>query len=261
VAGVSFNDSFVTVFDGATGEELATISTDWRPRGIAIDGDRLVVGMPFARDVGFGPTFGEVALYDISDPRNPLLREIFVANDRQPNDSFGVDVAIEGDLLVVGASGDGGDFGGDGTFGSGSLYVFDVESGEQLAKLLPDPDAAGLEHVGELGMVAIDQGVIVGGAPTSDHGPDFDQSDSGAAFVFNAFVNDPGCPADLTGPDGAGEPDGVLDANDFFFYLGLFASGDADADLTDAGGSGNPDGIVDANDFFFYLQLFAAGCP
>jgi len=54
------------------------------------------------------------------------------------------------------------------------------------------------------------------------------------------------CPADITG-------NGVLDADDFFAYLDLFAAGDEAADLT-----GN--GVVDSNDFFAYLDLFVAGC-
>jgi len=52
----------------------------------------------------------------------------------------------------------------------------------------------------------------------------------------------------------------VVDANDFFAYLGLFADGDAAADLTGAP-DGGPDGVIDANDFFEYLSLFSAGCP
>jgi len=76
------------------------------------------------------------------------------------------------------------------------------------------------------------------------------------AFTVEADPGNP-CPADLTGPNG--EPDGVLDANDFFQYLALFAAGDPAADLT--GPNGDPDGVIDANDFFEYLTLFAAGCP
>jgi len=82
---------------------------------------------------------------------------------------------------------------------------------------------------------------------------------------FNVLANQcltppppPSCPADLTGP--TGEPDGVLDASDFFAYLGLFAAGDPGADLT-GGPGGTPDGVIDASDFFLYLNLFAAGCP
>jgi len=82
--------------------------------------------------------------------------------------------------------------------------------------------------------------------------------DDVVGFRLASPVPGPSCPADLTGP--GGDPDGVIDANDFFFYLDLFASGDAGADLT-GGPDGDPDGVIDANDFFEYLSLFAAGCP
>ncbi|MCC5787728.1 MAG: hypothetical protein JJU33_13630 [Phycisphaerales bacterium] len=47
--------------------------------------------------------------------------------------------------------------------------------------------------------------------------------------------------------------DGVVDADDFFLFLELFASGDSRADL-------NGDETIDANDFFIYLNKFALGC-
>ncbi len=55
------------------------------------------------------------------------------------------------------------------------------------------------------------------------------------------------CRADLDG-------NGVIDSDDFFAYLDLFASGDPGADIT-----GN--GTIDSEDFFAYLDLFVAGCP
>ncbi len=55
-----------------------------------------------------------------------------------------------------------------------------------------------------------------------------------------------GCPADIDG-------NGVLDADDFFAYLDLFASDDPAADI-------DADGDIDADDFFAYLDLFSAGC-
>jgi len=70
-----------------------------------------------------------------------------------------------------------------------------------------------------------------------------------------------GCTADLTGPGDPGRPDGELTADDFFFYLDLFAAGDPGADLTGPGGEGTPDGELTADDFFVYLDLFAQGCP
>ncbi len=56
----------------------------------------------------------------------------------------------------------------------------------------------------------------------------------------------PTCPPDLNG-------DGVVDADDFFLFLSLFAAGDMRADF-------NNDGVIDADDFFSFLNAFAAGC-
>ncbi|MCC5787685.1 MAG: dockerin type I repeat-containing protein [Phycisphaerales bacterium] len=56
----------------------------------------------------------------------------------------------------------------------------------------------------------------------------------------------PTCPADLNG-------DGVVDADDFFLFLQLFADGDPRADF-------NNDGVIDADDFFAFLNAFAVGC-
>ncbi len=65
-------------------------------------------------------------------------------------------------------------------------------------------------------------------------------------YAVRLGVDAPSCPADLTG-------DGVVDADDFFLFLQLFASGDSRADF-------NNDGVIDADDFFAYLTAFAAGC-
>ncbi|MCC5785873.1 MAG: SBBP repeat-containing protein [Phycisphaerales bacterium] len=66
------------------------------------------------------------------------------------------------------------------------------------------------------------------------------------AFLLK-LAPDPGCPADLNG-------DGVVDADDFFLFLQLFAAGDPRADF-------NGDGVIDANDFFAFLAAFAAFAP
>ncbi|TVS00922.1 MAG: hypothetical protein EA423_10740 [Phycisphaerales bacterium] len=73
-----------------------------------------------------------------------------------------------------------------------------------------------------------------------------DGTNRGNAFVRMATDPAPTCPADLNG-------DGVVDADDFFLFLSLFAAGDPRADI-------NNDGVIDADDFFAYLTLFAAGC-
>ena len=81
----------------------------------------------------------------------------------------------------------------------------------------------------------------------------------------------PTCTPDLTtgaiaGQPGYGTPNGVLNNEDFFYYLGQFAAGNlAVADLTTGAiagqpGYGVPNGVLNNEDFFYYLALFAAGC-
>ncbi len=89
--------------------------------------------------------------------------------------------------------------------------------------------------------------------------------------LINANAGNPNCPADLTtgavvGQPGYGVPNGVLNNDDFFYYLAQFAGGNvAVADLTTtaipgSAGYGVPNGVISNDDFFYYLSLFAAGC-
>ncbi len=66
------------------------------------------------------------------------------------------------------------------------------------------------------------------------------------AGTINYNIGGPTCRPDLNG-------DGVVDADDFFLFLQLFASGDPRADF-------NNDGVIDADDFFLFLNAFALGC-
>jgi len=79
------------------------------------------------------------------------------------------------------------------------------------------------------------------------------------------------CPGDLTlgaipGQPGYGVPNGVLNNDDFFYYLAQFAAGNlAVADMTTTAipgsvGYGVPNGVINNDDFFFYLIQFQAGC-
>ena len=81
----------------------------------------------------------------------------------------------------------------------------------------------------------------------------------------------PACRPDLTttavpGSPGYGVPNGVLNNDDFFYYLSQFAAGNlAVADMTTTAvpgspGYGMPNGIINNDDFFYYLSIFAAGC-
>ncbi len=80
------------------------------------------------------------------------------------------------------------------------------------------------------------------------------------------------CVADLStnaipGAAGYGVPDGVLNNEDFFYYLAQFVAGNLEvADLTTTATPGAPgygvsNGVINNEDFFYYLLLFAAANP
>jgi len=286
--------------DGGQGHNFGGGIVDSSAHGVAIDGDRMIVGA--SGDSERASRAGAAYIYDISDPASPIFVEKITADDAEANDGFGRVVDIDGGIAIAGARSD-----SDAGQSSGSAYLFDAATGQQLHKLTAS-DASAQDRFGQ--SVAIDNGTAVIGAS-------FYQDSYGAAYIFeadsgdelakitpsdarwgkqfgwsvtiengnaivgadeafffgldlvagpgSAYVFDAGsssdCPADLTGPGGDGVPDGTLTSDDFFFYLGLFAAGDPQADLTGPGGGGEPDGSLTSDDFFFYLGLFAQGCP
>jgi len=79
------------------------------------------------------------------------------------------------------------------------------------------------------------------------------------------------CRPDLTtgaipGQPGYGTPNGIVNNDDFFYYLSQFAAGNlAVADMTTTAipgspGYGVPNGIINNDDFFFYLSIFSTPC-
>lgn len=97
-----------------------------------------------------------------------------LADDREAGDMFGVAVAADRGVIVVGAVAD--DDNGD---RSGAAYLFDSATGVQLAKLIPDDGEAG----DEFGCaVAIRDGFVVVGA----RGDDDRGLNSGSAYLFDA---------------------------------------------------------------------------
>ncbi len=96
---------------------------------------------------------------------------------------------------------------------------------------------------------------------------------SGANFLAQTVwdtVTQGACDADISGSADPASPDfmvpdGVVDAEDFFTFLRLFADADPRADITGSASPTSPeflvpDGVIDAEDFFAFLFLFAAGC-
>ena len=105
---------------------------------------------------------------DLGDQLFKLLPHDGVAEDY-----FGISVAISGVTAIVGANGD-----DDNGNESGSVYVFEISTGKQIAKLLPD-DGAEEEFFGT--SVAICGTTAIVGAPWDDD----NGSLSGSAYLFD----------------------------------------------------------------------------
>jgi FG-GAP repeat len=93
-------------------------------------------------------------------------------------DGFGTSVAVDGNIAAIGAPGD-----SDNGIGSGSVYTFDMSTGLQLNKITPS-DGAGGDNFGCA--VSIKNGILAVGAT----GDDDNGSQSGSAYLFNAFTGE-----------------------------------------------------------------------
>jgi len=159
---------------------------------VAIEGDTAVVGAPF--EDAAGANAGAVYVFGrtttLSGEATWELESRLTADDASAGQQFGIDVALAGDRLVVGARGDGAN-----GFGAGAAYVFErsmsPEAGDdvlpggsvwsQAAKLIAGDADAG-DAFGT--SVGIDGSFIAVGAP----GDDAAGLDGGAAYVFQLAV-------------------------------------------------------------------------
>src|SRR5262249_4090741 len=149
---------------------------------VAIDGNTLVAGAPFANTVAGGESAGSAYVFNRSGTTfNPIPQKL-IANDGKPNADFGFSVAIDVDTLVVGAVSD-----SDPNKNQGAAYVF-TRSGSTFP---PTPQKLkafdGAENDGFCASVAIDGDTLVAGAPRDDNGANENQ---GSAYVFTRSGTD-----------------------------------------------------------------------
>jgi WD40 repeat protein len=126
-----------------------------------------------------------VAAVVMSDPArgqcDPVESHKLLASDGEGGDWFGQFVAVSDTAALVGAV-----FHAD---NAGSAYLFDVATGQQMAKLVPDDNAPG-HSFGSC--VAVSGSVAIVGASNDDDNGDY----SGSAYVFD--ISDPVNPVQLT---------------------------------------------------------------
>jgi len=217
------------LFDTTTGQQLAKLlpndgeAEKYFGSSVAISGTTVVIGS--VGDNDNGENSGSAYLFDTTTGQQIAK---LLPNDGAQEDHFGHSVAIYGTTAVIGAPSS---YHGSGI---GSAYLFDITTGQQIAKLLPSDGASG----DSFGSVAISGTTVVVGAQGDDDNGFY----SGSAYVFTIP-----CPADLTG-------DGALDFFDVSAFLTAFWNQDPIADY-------EPDGNFNFFDVTAYLIAFGMGCP
>ena len=181
IAGAAFDDDngsasgSAYLLDIATGDQIAKLlakdgaESDLFGGSVAISGAVAIVSALLDDDNGTDS--GSAYLFDTTtgDQIAKLLPD-----DGAAGDLFGQSVAISGDTAIVGAY-----LHDDNGGGSGSAYLFDITTGRQIAKLLPDDGSAG-DSFG-LSVAISGDTAIVGAIGNDDNG-----DDSGAAYLFDA---------------------------------------------------------------------------
>jgi len=170
----NYNSGSAYVFDIITGQQLFKLRPSDSASGdefgfsVAISGNLAIIGA--LDDDDNGENSGAVYVFDVTTGQ-----QIFklMATDGDAGDFFGNSVALNGNVAIIGATGD-----TDNGSYSGSAYVFDVATDRQLFKLLPT-DGASMDNFGT--SVSLSGNLAVIGAL----GNDDNGGNSGSAYVFD----------------------------------------------------------------------------
>ncbi len=171
------NSGSAYLFDLSTGTQIAKLlphdgaQHDLFGHAIAIHDGIVVVGALYNDE--FAEFAGAAYVFDATTGEQIVKLH---ADDAASNDYFGKSVAIHNGIVAVGAPGND-DQGG----ASGSAYLFDAFTGDQIAKLLPS-DGDRSNQFGET--IALEKRIVAVGAPQSEGSSQF----SGSVYLFDAIT-------------------------------------------------------------------------
>ncbi len=169
-----FQSGAAYLFDTTTGIQMAKLLPtdgavqDHFGHAVAISGTTAIIGA--ISDDDNGSSSGSAYVFDTV---TGLQLAKLLPNDGAQTDQFGFSVAISGTSAIVGARLD-----DDNGTNSGSAYIFDTTTGQQVAKLMPS-DGAVEDQFGV--SVAISGTTAIVGAVFDDDNGSF----SGSAYLFN----------------------------------------------------------------------------
>ncbi|MEM6749701.1 MAG: dockerin type I domain-containing protein [Planctomycetota bacterium] len=230
-----FSSGSAYLFDTTTGAQIAKLTAsdaaagEWFGYSVGISGTTAIVGAHADDDAGSAS--GSAYLFDTTTGAQIAK---LTANDAAARDNFGFSVGISGTIAIVGAHAD-----DDAGYSSGSVYLFDTTTGNQIAKLTAS-DAAAHDRFGW--SVGISGTTAVVGAYADDDGG----GNSGSAYVYKFVL-----PGDADG-------NGSVDLFDFHILAANFgaSTGNLGED-----GDFNGDGVVDLIDFDTLAQNFGSTSP
>ena len=173
------NSGAAYIFDTTTGEQRFKLNAsdaeanDQFGSSVAISGDTAIVGAWIEDDAGTNS--GAAYIFDTTTGEQ---RFKLTASDAVAGEYFGSSVAISGNIAIVGARRDD-DAGPD----SGSAYIFDTTTGEQLFKLTASDPAENEQFAYSVAISGTT--AIVGARRDGDAG-----LFSGSAYLFDAMTGE-----------------------------------------------------------------------
>jgi FG-GAP repeat len=164
---VLFETAHITAPDAAAGDHF----------GYAVDlsGNTAIIGARF--EDGAGDNRGAAYVYDYSTPATPTLTAKLEASDAEDNDRFGEDVAVSGNLAIVGAVDH-----NDASAPGGAVYIFDI-AGVSGGGIITET----FELVGGVGADDFGFSVGISGnlAVIGEPGRNANAIDDGVAYVYD----------------------------------------------------------------------------
>jgi hypothetical protein len=178
--GEDAGTAWILRYDGAQWTEVdqllssAGMPGDLFGFSVAIDQDVMVIGTPYSGEFGWLAGLASVYRYDGNSWN---FDQFLYPADIETTDFFGGSVAVDGDVIVVGAASDS----HSGLADAGSAYVFrDVLGAWVEEQKLTAYDAEGGDTFGDA--VAVDGTTIADGAPGDDG---MGYTDIGSVYVFD----------------------------------------------------------------------------
>ncbi len=176
-----FGSGSAYLFDVSTGNQLFKITSSDAVTGttrfgtsVGISGTAAIVGTP--SDFAAGDSSGAAYLFDVNTG-DQLYK--LTASDAAAFDQFGTSVGINDNTAIVGANLDENE-----GIRSGSAYLFDVSTGDQLFKLTASDAGPDLQQIGS--SVAISGNLAIVGAQSDNDGG----IRSGSVYVFDVSTGD-----------------------------------------------------------------------